>query len=124
MKAILMLLMMCTAVVAQSRDDLKKRYGAPVAETFLVRAGIIVTASYNSNGQIDELLIAPQITGLIKSRSKILSYDTLKDVLNELAPISERGKPGISSFLNLACLPQNDCSGSSESYEKLTIYYN
>ena len=28
------------------------------------------------------------------------------------------------TFLNITCLPQNDCTGSSEDYDKLTIYYN
>ena len=54
LKAFVILLIICTAVVAQSRDDLKKKYGLPVAETFLLRPGITVTASYDATGQVTE----------------------------------------------------------------------
>jgi hypothetical protein len=48
MKAFLILLILCSGVVAQSRDNLKKKYGEPVSETFLVCPGVSATASYNS----------------------------------------------------------------------------
>ena len=115
---------MCTAVVAQSRDDLKKKYGQPVAETFLVRPGMIVTASYNSTGQVTELLIAPQLTDLIKSKSRGLRQETLKEVIDELIPLSERGRGVFGGFMNIGCMPQNDCYGSYMDYEKVIIYYN
>lgn len=62
MKALVIALAMCTAVSAQSKGDLKKKYGEPVAETFVIRPGIVVTASHNSIGQITELVISPQLT--------------------------------------------------------------
>jgi hypothetical protein len=123
-KALLILLIMCTAVVAQSRDDLKKKYGQPLAETFLIRPEIIVTASYDSKGQISELLIAPKLTGLIKSKSKGLSLETLNELIDELIPVSERGRGLIGGFMNIGCMPQNDCYGSYVDYEKVIIYYN
>jgi hypothetical protein len=116
--------MMCTAVVAQYRDDLKEKYGQPLAETFLIRPGIIATASYNSTGQVTELLIASQLTDLIKSKSRGLSHETLKEVIDELIPISERGRGLFRGFLNIGCMPQNDCYGSYNDYEKVIIYYN
>ena len=124
MKALVILLIICTAVVAQSRDDLKKKYGQPVAETFLIRPGMIVTASYNSTGQVTELLIAPQLTDLIKSKSRGLRQETLKEVIDELIPLSERGRGVFGGFMNIGCMPQNDCYGSYMDYEKVIIYYN
>jgi hypothetical protein len=115
---------MCTAVVAQSRDDLKKKYGQPLAETFLIRPEIIVTASYNSTGQITELLIAPQLTGLIKSRGSGLGHETLNEVIDELIPMSERGRGLFRGAFNVGCMPLNDCYGSYMDYEKVIIYYN
>jgi len=115
---------MCTTVIAQSRDDLKKKYGQPVAETYLIRPGIIVTASYDSTGQVTELLIAPQLTDLIKSKSRGLSHETLKEVIDELIPTLERGRGLFGGFLNIGCMPQNDCYGSYNDYEKAIIYYN
>jgi len=124
LKALVILLIICTAVVAQSRDDLKKKYGQPVAETFLIRPGMIVTASYNSTGQVTELLIAPQLTDLIKSKSRGLRQETLKEVIDELIPLSERGRGVFGGFMNIGCMPQNDCYGSYMDYEKVIIYYN
>ena len=124
MKPILILLILCSGVAAQSRDDLRKKYGEPVAETFLLRTGITVAASHNSSGQITELVIAPLLTDLIKSKGNGLTREVLKDIIDELVPVSTRGTAQIGGFLNIACLPENDCQGSYDSYEKLTIYYN
>jgi hypothetical protein len=124
MKAFLILLILCSGVVAQSRDNLKKKYGEPVSETFLVRPGVSATASYNSTGQMTELVIAPFTTALFKSRGNGIDRDTIKQIIDELVPESARGKLQMGTFLNLTCLPANDCNGSDESYEKVTIYYN
>jgi hypothetical protein len=124
MKPIIILLILCTCAVAQSRNDLKKKYGDPVSETFLLRPGVTVTASHNSAGQITELVIAPLVTDLIKSRGNGLTHEEIKDLIDELVPLFARGTNQIGGFLNVACMPQNDCYGSYDSYEKLTIYYN
>ena len=126
MKTLILLFILCTGVVAQSKDDLKKKYGEPVSETFLLRPEITVTASHNASGQITELLIAPFATALIKSRGNGLSLtrEKLEEIIDELVPLSVRGKPTFAGFLNIGCMPENDCYGSFSSYEKLTIYYN
>ena len=110
--------------VCQSRDELKTKYGAPTSETFTVRPGIGVTATYASTGQITELLISRQTPYYIKSMGKTLSQDILKEIIEELVPSAGRGKFLISTFENIHCLPLDDCVGTSESYERLTIYYN
>jgi hypothetical protein len=74
-----------------------------------------------------ELLIAPQSTGLIKSRSstgRALNNDLLRTIVDELVPMPTRGKYVMESFINFTCLPHDDCTGSEEEYERLTIYYN
>ena len=120
MKIVLIVLLTCFSVVAQTKDELKKRFGDPVSETFVVRPGVVLTASYTPAGQIRELLIAPEMTGLIKSTSETLSHYVLREIIDELVPARERGKLILSGFLN--CFP--GCAGSSENYEKLSIYYN
>jgi hypothetical protein len=123
-KASILVLFAVTAVCAQSKDDLKKKYGEPVAETFLIRPGITVTAFYDSRGKVTELIIAPQVVGLIKTRNQGLSPATASSLVDELIPIADRGKPGFAGFFNIGCLPQNDCYGSFTDFEKVTIYYN
>ena len=124
MKVLILLVVMCTAVVAQSRDNLKKKYGDAITETYAIRPGIIVTASYNSSGKVTELLIAPQLTGLIKSKSRGLSLETLNDLIDELIPTTERGRGLFGGGVNLGCAPQSDCYGSYMEYERVMIYFN
>jgi hypothetical protein len=108
----------------QSREVFKKKYGEPVSETFLVRPDIAVTATYAKDGRIIELLVAPRTAGLIKSRGTTLSRDAVTAILDELVPLSERGKHLISGFENVACPPENDCWGTSQTYEKVAVYYD
>jgi hypothetical protein len=124
MRVLLVALLTCAAIVGQSRDELRRRYGQPISESFMVRPGISATVSYDQNGHITELLISPLNKNLIKSRTTTLSHDSVKAVIDELVPRSERGKFLIAGFDDVTCLPDDDCSGTSESYEKVTIYYN
>ena len=110
----------------QSRDDLTKKYGVPVSETFVVRPGVTVTATYGTNGRMVELLISPQAPGYVKSQGlrKPMSKDFVRVLIDELLPSSVRGKFVIAGFDNTVCLPTNDCAGPSDEYERATIYYN
>jgi len=109
---------------AQSGKALRQKYGEPVSETFIVRPGITVTATFGTNGRITEFLISPQNTAVIKSRGNSLSIDSVNAIIDELVPRAIRGKYLIGEFLNMVCLPENDCYGTSESYERVSIYYN
>jgi hypothetical protein len=111
-------------LAGQSRAELRRKYGVPISETFIVRPGITATATYGTGGRIIEWLISPQITDLEKSRGKTLNGDAVKAILDELVPASLRGKPLTSSIRNVTCLPANDCGGSDQVYQNVTIYYN
>ena len=112
------------ALFGQSKEDLKRKYGEPLSEVFMARPGISVTATYGANGRVIELLISPSITSIIKSRGATLSQDSVTAILNELVPDSVRGKGISAGFMNLVCMPENDCSGSSQEFQHVTIYYN
>ena len=111
-------------LAAQSRNELRQKYGEPVSETFIVRPGVSVTATFGTNGRITEFVISPHITSNIKSRLNSLSKDSVTVIIDELVPPAVRGKHVISTFINADCPPANDCYGSSDTYEKATIYYN
>src|SRR4051794_14451906 len=122
MKIVLAIILTCTAIAGQSRDELKTKYGSAVSETFVVRPGIGATATYTPTGRIVEVLISPQNTDLIKSRSlgrNAVSNDVLKTIIDELVPMEKRGKYLIATFLNITCLPKDDSLGSKEDYERL-----
>jgi hypothetical protein len=109
-------------------ETMRQRYGPPVSETFLVRPGLVVSASYGKHGQFCELFISPQKpTSPIKSAdqtAKSIDSKLLTEVINELVPESERGRGISGDFLNLRCLPSDDCAGTGSNWEKISIYRN
>ena len=117
-----------TSFPGKTAESMRKRFGSPVSETFLVRPGIVVTASYGKNGHFCELLISPQKpTTPIKSAdqtAKTIDSKLLTEIIDELVPESERGTGISASFYNLACLPSNDCGGTASTWEKVSIYRN
>jgi hypothetical protein len=111
-------------LIGQSRNDLRRRFGEPSSETFVIRPGITVTPTYAADGRISELLIAPTTPNLIKSRGSGLRKDAVTTIIDELVPLAVRGKHVFEGFSNMRCLPADDCAGSEQTYEKVTIYYN
>jgi hypothetical protein len=125
MKIVITVLLFCVTAMAQTSSDLRQRFGTPASETFLVRQGIVVTVTYAKNGKPTELLIEPQRPETpIKSSTARLSLEVLNEIIDELAPLKERGKPLFAGFVNARCLPNNDCWGTQTDYEKVFIYYN
>jgi hypothetical protein len=53
-----------------------------------------------------------------------LTQASVDAVLNELVLDAERGKAIGGAFMNIVCFPENDCSGASQQFQKITIYYN
>lgn len=113
---------------AKTDETMRDRYGPPISETFLVRPGIVVTASYGKNGHFCELLISPQKPATpIKSAdqtAKTIDSTLLTEIIDELVPKSERGRGLSADMLNIRCLPADDCVGSGSTWEKVFIYRN
>jgi hypothetical protein len=109
-------------------ETMRQRYGPPLSENFVVRSGIVVTATYAKDGHVCELLIAPQkpITPIKPAdlTSKSIDSKLLTELIDELVPEKERGRGISGDLLNLMCLPSNDCAGSGSTWEKVSIYRN
>jgi len=125
MKAALIILLTCMATMGQTSSHLRQKYGTPISETFKVRPDIIVTVRYEENGKVSEMVIEPQPDAtIIKSRHKRIKSQMLQEVIDELVPPETRGKFVIGTGLNITCLPENDCFGAEEEYERVIIYRN
>ena len=125
MKTVLIAVLACGTLLGLYKEQLRQRFGAPVAETYLVRPGIEATATYGADGKITRLLIAPSSDrGFHRSRSVTLSRRAVDSVLDELVPPAQRGKFMGAEMLDVTCLPADDCAGSMTNYKKLSIYYN
>ena len=100
---------------ANSGQTLRERYGQPVSEDFLVRPGVIATATYGASGKVCQIVISPQ-----RLWNSTLASKHINEITDELVPRSERGKVATGGFLNSGC-PTNDCSGTIYNWENISI---
>lgn len=125
LRALLFGMLTCLVLFGQTKDELRRRFGQPVSETFTVRPGILVTARYGADGRVTEYLVAPENRAQVKSRgSSIMSKEIAAEIIDELVPKWERGKFLMGGFVNMGCLPDADCAGTTENYERVAIYFN
>ena len=117
MKALFAILFICISANAQSQEELHKRYGTPISETLSIRPGVFVTVSYAETGAVCEMIIHPQqLTSDLNSPiTETMQSTTLTEVIDELVPKSQRGKLIMGTFLNIVCLPLNNCFGGMSS---------
>ena len=117
-----------TSFPGKTGETMRDRYGPPVSESFLVRPGIVVSVSYSKKGQECELFIRPQEPATsIKSAdqtAKSIDSKLLTRVIDELVPVGERGRHIIDAFVNIRCLPTDDCAGTGSTWEKISVYRN
>jgi hypothetical protein len=72
------------------------------------------------------MIIHPQeiISDLDFPITKTMQSRTLTEIIDDLVPKSERGKPLMGTFLNMRCLPLDNCWGVMNTYERVTIERN
>lgn len=100
---------------ADSAQTLRNRYGPPISENFVIRPGVVASASYGASGHVCEIVVSPQ-----RLWNSTLKPREIEEIVDELAPPSERGKVGTPVFLDGGC-PTNDCAGSISNWEKVSI---
>ena len=125
------LLFLLTAVVAtaQTASTLRQKYGLPTSdiyngqrvEIYKVRPDIKVTVRYTKHGHVCSMFIAP-LSETTDGKPSLLKSQPLDEVIDELVPKEQRGKYLMGTFLNIICLPKNDCFGVEEAYQKLLIH--
>ena len=126
MKSLLIVLICCVSIAAQSRDEFHRKYGKPMSETYEVRPGIYVTATSNKEGDVCQIVISPQPASetLDYPSTKTMRSDALTSIIDELVPPQSRGKQTLSGFFNATCLPLNNCVGTMDNYERVRIFHN
>ena len=91
---ILILVITSISASAQNASDLAAKYGAP-HQSYEIRPGIFMTVKSATDGQACELSIEKRHvtgSGTINLDPTILSPEEMKEIVEELAPISARGK--------------------------------
>jgi hypothetical protein len=87
MRVVLTLVVAASLALSQSSEDLRRRYGKPVWQTFRVGPKIGVTVRYNVANVVVEMLIVPiEADNLHWSRHETLGAADVKDLLQKLVP--------------------------------------
>jgi hypothetical protein len=110
-----LLLLVVVSACAQDSATLRKTYGAPVGEVYRLGDDVMLTTSFNAEGSICGLRVEHETHG------RKLTDAELTPLLDQVAPASARGKYIIGTFLDVVCLPDNDCDGVSELYSRMKI---
>jgi hypothetical protein len=123
MKTLLVTLLICMIANAQSREELHKRFGVSISETLTARPGVLVTITYAETGEVCEMIIHPQAltSSLDYPITETMKSKAVDEMIDDLVPISQRGKFLIAAFLNITCLPLNNCGGVDADYERVAI---
>lgn len=109
------ILALSSVATAQNRADLRQHYGHAVGEVYRTSNHLTVTAYFDERGNICGEHIESENRGMRMTDKEV------NTVLDEIAPRDERGKYKKGAALDVICLPDNDCRGSSEDYERLKI---
>jgi hypothetical protein len=130
MRIAVIVLLAAVVSTAQTSSTLRQKYGQPtsethngrpMSETYNVRADIKVTVRYTKSGDVCEMFVAP-LSETTDGKPSLLKSQPLDEVIDELVPKEQRGKQLMDTFLNIACLPKNDCFGVERNYQRLTIH--
>jgi hypothetical protein len=90
--------------LTQSSQNFHNRYGEPDRERFSTRPGISLTVGYGSDHLACNALIEPpQPLTYTEERVPLMSSDGVSEVLEEVAPITMRGKEINASVLVSGC---------------------
>jgi hypothetical protein len=88
----------------ESSRDLHSRYGEPDIERFVVRPPIGLTVEYGSDGQACQMVIEGQKMLIGKEQPpKGMFPDVVSGILDEVAPLSVRGKGVGNAMESMGC---------------------
>jgi len=128
MRIVFVFLLAAIIATAQTPSKLRQKYGPPTAdiydgqpvEIYKVRPDMKVTVRYTKHRDVCSMYIASLET--TNGKPSLLKSQALNDVIDELVPQDQRGKYLMGTFINIICLPDNDCSGTEENYQKVLIH--
>jgi hypothetical protein len=115
----LLLLVLQVSFPADTAKTLGDQYGPPISETYLVRPGVVASASYGPSGHVCEIVVSPQ-----RLWNSTFNSKQLTEIIDEVVPPNERGKFLMGTFVNAVCFPTQDCNGTAGTWEKMNIFLN
>lgn len=90
--ALCLMAIFCAAAHGQTAADISNKY--PVVNAYEVRPGILMTAKYAEDGQVCEMTLEKRHKTPDKTDfGSTIPREVIKQLIDELAPASERGRP-------------------------------
>ncbi|MBK9164448.1 MAG: hypothetical protein IPM21_11190 [Acidobacteria bacterium] len=118
MRAILFILLLASALAAQSRTTLDSKYGPPEGDRYRIKPGIVVEASFLETGKVKTLRIVPDDP---EDKNALLRAEDVRNVIRELAPGRLCRRPlKYTEIKKLPCPPRKGCRGVQEEWKRAT----
>jgi len=103
-RIMLILIPMSMSAQAQTANELKQKYSLLENGSYLVRPNIILTVTFDENGRACRMQIDPQKTSISNRYSiDVISRSIADEIIDEIAPVSRRGKLLMSLTFNGGC---------------------
>jgi hypothetical protein len=89
--AVLLAVLFQVSFPAKTPETFRQRYGKPISETFLVRPGVAVSATYGPSGETCSLKFEPidSVGTSVTPKSPIIEEKLLWEINDELVPRTE-----------------------------------
>ncbi len=112
--ALLLMLVVAAPCLAQTSTELRRKYGEPetlsqkssriLVERYMVRPGIMMTVKFGDGGRACELRIEPRRSQTQNARRvEIMEAAAAQQIIEDLAPASERGRLINTSDAQFSC---------------------
>jgi hypothetical protein len=127
-KALLFILLIAVSCLAQTPDDLQRKYGKPETlskksspdriERYRVRPGLSMTVKFANEAAICEMIFEPNLSSKEdRVATRVLSEDEARKIVEEFAPVAKRGRDIIKMTR-----PGHDCTSVTyNEYERVMI---
>lgn len=90
LRAAVLVLSVLSATNAQSPSGFARKY--PAVTSYEVRPGVFMTPTVSPNGKVCEMTVEKRhLNGNLLDSDGFLSDELVEDLINELAPLSQRG---------------------------------
>ena len=120
MKAAIAVILMVLPVVSQTNGDFLQRYQSPKKGTYVVRPNIIMSVKFGDDSSAKDVcraVIEPETTASSNEvGSEIFPSELALEIIDEVAPITQRGKLINSVSFNGGCTGMK-----ADLYEEVTI---
>lgn len=118
MRIFLILLIIASPLLSQTRAEIDEKYGPIEGARYRVAPGIAVEAAFFKSGRVKTLRIVPETS---RDKNALLVADDVRKLVRELAPGRLCRSPLSTKKLKVPCPPRKECEGIQEEWKMATM---